>query len=666
MIVFSCWVVVEMYTKCFAQCATTYALALAVVASLFCIEPLVAVGGEFEAANSREVRAIRNQIRAAQFLSHATFGPTEETIEALAGRIGQIGYRRACEEWIDEQFALPPTSHMDVARDIFTADDRVENSQSAGMHNYRYQAWWHIALTSEDQLRQRVAWALSQIFVISHTGAGFNNDDRRSKGNGEFTLTDWMGMSHFYDMLAGHVTGNYRDLLGDVTFHECMGVYLSSYRNRKANISAGRWPDENYAREIMQLFSVGLYQLRQDGRLKVDDEGELIPTYDNDGITELARLFTGFRSHHNTSTSFYSGRNYGDPMDVFPSEHDNNYNYTEDPNNPGQPDPNAPNGKTLFGVTLEPLPVPLTRDAAIKEINEGLDVIANQDSVAPFISRLLIQRLVKSNPSRAYMRRVTRKWRDNGRGERGDLKAVVKAILLDPEAIRGQRLVRRSDQPAVGVVTRGTEHSRLREPVLRLTAMIRALHPRSVYPYSSSSNPAPKLDPRTGEPFMMLSSSNDDDFGQMPFRSPSVFNFYLPDYQPPGDLIGYNPSRRIPREGLFAPEFQVLNAVTANKTMNLLTAYVRNRYVSHGMRKGTCRIFFDLDEELDLARNVNNLPEILRRFDLLLCNGSLKEETKQSIIAGITAENPSSGDYKTVLEEALLAIVLSPDCAIEN
>lgn len=623
-------------------------------------------GGEFPAANSREVRTIRNQIRAAQFLSHATFGPTQETIDELASRIGQVGYRRACEEWIDEQFALPMTSHEKVARDIFTADGRVEDTQNVGMYLYRYQAWWHIALTADDQLRQRVAWALSQIFVISDSGTNFNNDDRRNIGNGELSIADWLGMSDYYDMLAGHVTGNYRDLLGDVTFHECMGIYLSSHRNRKANIPVGRWPDENYAREIMQLLSVGLYKLKPDGRLDVDENGELIPTYDNDGITELARLFTGFRSNHNSSTSFFTGTNFGKPMQMYFQEHDDNKNYREDPYNPGVPDPNAPAGKTLFGVTLSPLPVPLTNEAAMAEVNEGLDVIANHDNVPPFICRLLIQRLVKSNPSRGYMRRVTSKWRDNGEGERGDFKAVIKAILLDPEAIRGQRLVRQQSPLAVKVVTRGTESSRLREPIQRVTSMIRALRPSSAYPYSSSSNPTPKRDPSTGQPFMMLSNSLDGEIGQLPFDAPSVFNYYLPDYQPPGDLIGYTPSRRLPREALFAPEFQVLTAVTANLTINRLTSYARNRYVSHGMRVGTCRIVFDLEEELDLARDYTNLPEILKRFDLLLCNGSLSEETKAIIIDALNSESTSSSQNVARLEEALLAVLISPDCAIED
>ncbi len=612
--------------------------------------------GTFDAENRSDVRKIRSDLRAAQFLSKATFGPTQAMIDDLSIRIRQVGYRRACGEWIDNQFTLPASSHEQVARDMVAADNRTITEASVGIANYRYQAWWHIALTREDQLRQKVAWALSQIFVIGDSGTGFNNNTSRNIGNGEQSLPDWLGMSNYYDMLANHADGNYRDLLGDVTFHECMGVYLSAYRNRKADLAKGRWPDENYAREIMQLFSIGLYELRQDGRLKVNDQGELIPTYDNEGITELARLFTGFKSQHNTSTSFYTGRNYGAPMEMHYQEHDNNVGYTDVLGEPGFG--NNVGSKTLFGTTLTALPDPLTTEAALAEVNEGLDVIAGHENVPPFICRLLIQRMVKSNPSRAYTRRVTRKFRDNGQGVRGDMQAVIKAILLDPEAVRGQRALRKREPLRVEVVTRGTEHSRLREPIQRVTSLIRALRPSSNYA---------KSDPTTNVPYMALVGGLRDDIGQMPFRAPSVFNYYLADYQPPGELIGYRPSQRIPREGLFAPEYQVLTAVTSNRTMNRFSSWTRNRNVRYKMRDGVeLTISFDLSEELELAKDNANLPEILRRFDLLLCHGSLSEETKTSIISAITSESTAVSDNDIRLEEALLAVLLSPDCAIEE
>ncbi|MCO8122642.1 DUF1800 domain-containing protein [Stieleria sp. TO1_6] len=599
--------------------------------------------GEFPADNPRHLRLVKAKVQAAQFLSKATFGCTEESIDELAERINQVGYKRATTEWIDQQFDLPMSSHEDTALDIIRVDGNEPDMQSGAPSQYRYQAWWHIALTGEDQLRQRVAWALSQIFVIGDSGEAFNNDDKRSKGNGEETIVDWVGMSRYYDMLAQGASGNYRDLLEDVTYNPCMGVWLSSLRNRKANVAAGRFPDENYAREIMQLFSVGLYEMHPDGRLKTNDDGELIPTYDNTQIKELGRLFTGFKYSHNTSTSFYAGRNYGDPMAIHIQEHDNNFDYSEEAG--------APNSKTVFGTVLPPLPSPLTEQAVRDEIGAGLDAIANHPNVAPFICRLLIQRLVKSNPSRAYMSRVTRVFNDNGQGQRGDLRAVVTAILTDPELYRSQRLVRRTGPLRLEVVTRGTEYSRLREPINRVTSLIRAVRPTSDYAGG----------------YMMLSSSITDDLGQMPFRSPSVFNYYLPDYQPPGDLIGYQPSRRNPYDSLFAPEFQILNAVTANRMLNRLRTYCRNRYTQHGMRKGSCRITFHLEPEIELAQDLDNMDEILQRFDLWLCNGTLSEETKTSIKNAVIAETEGR-DYAYVdrLEIMLNAVLVSPDCAIEQ
>ena len=636
--------------------------------------------GTFRAANSSEVRNLRNRIRASQFLSKATFGPTEQTITELAIRIGQVGYRRACEEWIDEQFALPMTSQEQTCRDIVRIDGRDPRIQGVGVFGYRPQGWWHIALTSEDQLRQRVTWALAQIFVVGSGVSGFNQnqDAEIPQSGGERTIPRWLGMCHYYDTLAANAFGNYRQLLGEVTYHANMGIWLSSLGNQKALIEGEglgrevkRSPDENYAREIMQLFSIGLYDLHPDGRLKVDINGDLIPSYDNFDITELARVFTGlhYSDGNNNDNNFRLDgnqyRNYGDPMAVNGNWHDNNVDYTQDPN--------APASKTILGVTLPPLPTNYdslgnaARNAAAKqEIDNALDVIADHPNVAPFISRLLIQRLVKSNPSRAYIRRVTSKWENNGNGERGDLKAVVKAILLDPEVMRGQtiRRVRNGDGTlAVSVRSRGTEYSRLREPILRVSSFIRALRPTSDYAGG----------------YMMLNNNIGNTVGQNPFGSPTVFNYYLPDYQSV-DLIGYTPSRRLPQTSLFTPEFQILNAVSSIATADRLRRFCRDRRVQYGMKVGICRITLNLDPELvmaaddsdpgndyDGAGNKGNMKTLLERFDLLLCSGGLTEGTKRLIynaLATAAGDGPIQNDHR--LEMMLLAIVTSPDCAVEQ
>ncbi|MFK8113356.1 MAG: DUF1800 family protein [Rubripirellula sp.] len=614
---------------------TFLALALFVSSSL--------VAGTFEASNSQEVKQIKGKIRAAQFLSKATFGPTEADIDALGSRIAQVGYRRACNEWIDAEFAKPVTSHRQRILDIFATDGIDHRAESRNVTRVRAQAWWDIALQADDQLRQKFAWALSQVFVISDQGSGFNTNDADFSGFGT-----WLGPTNFYDdVLVDNAFGEYRDLLSDMTFSPVMGTYLSHLRNRKADVANQRFPDENYAREIMQLFSIGLYDLEQDGRLKRTLEGELIPSYDNEEIKTLARLFTGFK-YENDNQNIYGQINLNAPMEIWAPDHDNNLNYTDEPN--------APAHKRMFGTTLPSIPANPTEAQVISEIEAGLDVLFEHENTAPFISRLLIQRMTTSNPSRGYIRRVAKKFKNNGSGQRGDMKAVVKAILLDPEAARGQRLLRKRSPLRVEVRPRGTEYTRLREPVLRVTSLIRALNPSSDYPNG----------------YMMLRNI-EGDFGQSPYRSPSVFNFYLPDFQPPGDLIGFQPSRRNPHGAIFAPEFQIVTAVTANRTINRIQNWMRNRsvytglYIANGVDLRNT-ITFDLDAEYDLVRDPANLPELLRRLDLLLCNGSLSERTKQIITDSMAAHAPSESDYHTEirLEETLIGILTSADCAIEE
>jgi uncharacterized protein (DUF1800 family) len=614
---------------------------LAILSLIVLLACHTAVAGTFEAADSREVRQIRAKIRAAQFLSKATFGPTQSDIDTLGSRIAQIGYRRACSEWLDLQFSLPATKHRDKIDEIFAADTPILPTDSGfGVTRVRYQAWWDVALRSEDQLRQRVAWALSQIFVTSDEGAGFNNTDPDFSG-----LASWFGPTNYYDdVLVDNAFGSYRALLSDMTFSPIMGTYLSHLRNRKADVANQRFPDENYAREIMQLFSIGLYKLEKDGRLARTLEGELIPSYDNEEIKTLARLFTGFK-YENDNNNIYGPTNLNAPMEIYAPEHDNNIGYSEEPG--------APANKEIFGTVLPALPVNPTEQQVIAEIEAGLDVLFNHPNVAPFISRLMIQRLVKSNPSRGYIRRVARKFESNENGERGDLKAVVRAILLDPEAVRGQRLLRKRSPLRVEVVPRGAEQSRLREPILRVTSMIRALKPSSDY---------------KGTPLMMLRTV-DNNFGQSPYRSPSVFNFYLPDFQPPGGLAEFHASRRNPHDALYAPEFQILDAVTANRSVNQFQNWVRSRYIRTNLYTGNvCQIDLNLDDEYNLVRNISNLPQYLEQLDLLLCNGSLSETTKDYIIAAMEANAEGTSDWHTEIrtEETLLAVLLSPDCAIEE
>lgn len=588
------------------------------------------IAGTFQAESRGDAMLMKRKIRAAQFLQRATFGPTVEQIDELAARMQQVGVRRACEQWIDEQFQLPATLHLPVTETMIEDDGYTTTQDGVWIQRYRHHSWWHNALTSVDQLRQRVAWALIQILVTSESGAGFNDRNPGNlSGKGR-----WLGPTHYYDMLVQKAFGNYRDVLDEVTHHPVMGIYLSHMRNRKSN--GIRFPDENFAREIMQLFSIGLYEMAPDGRYKTTTEGDLIPTYDNETIKELARVFTGLTFKPVEGRNFFwSGNDFLYPMEMYQPEHDT--------------DP-----KTLFGNVIDV-------DDGEADIDAALDVLFSHQNVAPFISLRLIQRLVKSNPSRGYIRRVARKFNDNGQGVKGDLKAVVKAILLDSEAWRSQR-VRTLRQPyRVQVTPRGTEYSRLREPVIRYTSLLRAVHANSDY--------------HTGRMMVIPLNWN---WLQETYKSPSVFNFFSPQYQPPGDLLDFQPSRRIPNRALYAPEFQQKTAVTSNRLINRYIWDIssqRARFTASGANYNfECNLNFDLSAEKQLATRNEDMPKLLDLFDLVLCSGSLPQDFKDRIVEVVNTETnwmKNNANWRKELENfrvesALIAVTTSPFAAVSE
>ncbi len=567
-------------------------------------------GGEFQVGSRSELSDLMVQLRATQFLQHATFGPTESEVNALASRMRQIGVRRAAEEWIDAQFALPASLHADLAELMVLFDGFSPTQSGIGVSRYRYHAWWHRAVTAPDQLRQRTAWALMQICVVGTSGSNFNNNTAGKTGRGR-----WLGLSNYYDMLLTNSFGTYRDVLGDVTFHPIMGVWLSHLRNKKADPSRNIFPDENYAREVLQLFSIGLYELNNDGSYKKDSEGELIPTYTNEHIETFARLFTGLT--YNQSRTINNGTvNFEEPMMMFEGEHDV-----------------AP--KQVFGGQTLPGDTP-----GIADINAGLDNIYAHDNVGPFIVRRLIQRFVRSNPSKGYIRRVVSVFNGNGQGTRGDLKAVIKAILLDREAWDGVRMIRRSNPWRLEVVGQGTERSRLQEPVVVYAGFLRR--------YASNDNP---------NGWFMLPSLNYN-WTQFPYGSPSVFNFYLPDYQPAGELTTYVGSKNIPNGAVYAPEFQLLDAVIANRAPNRLRSDCFNEgatYTQLNNENGLKRITLthDFSREKALADDPAALAEYL---DKTLCYGTMPNELRAALVTAIST-NTNVNDR---VQAALAAVVSSP------
>ncbi|MCG8371082.1 MAG: DUF1800 domain-containing protein, partial [Proteobacteria bacterium] len=401
-----------------------------------------------------------------QFLNQATFGATEDE----ADRVVAMRF----EAWIDDQMRRTPSLQMAHMLSLPPPQFMGE------LHTDRVDIWFRNSLWGEDQLRQRVAFALSEIMVVSQLGA---------LQQYPFAVAD------FYDLLVESAFGNYRDLIEDVTLHPAMGVYLSMLGNEKPNPALNIRPDENYARELMQLFSIGLVELNIDGSEKLDPvTNQPLPTYDQATIEGFAHVFTGWTwsgaDTFHPNPFFLPRASQYSPMDHWARFHDTG-------------------PKQLLNDTV--LPAGQTGE---QDLSDALDNVFNHANVGPFMAIRLIQRLTTSNPSPGYVRRVAEVFNDNGFGERGDLGAVVRAILLDPEA-----------RPAMPVEIDG----KLKEPLLRLTQLFRA--------YDASS--------RSGRYPLAASYIV---FGQGPLQSPSVFNFFSPFYAPPGEIRN---------NSLVAPELEI-------------------------------------------------------------------------------------------------------------
>jgi uncharacterized protein (DUF1800 family) len=366
---------------------------------------------------------------ASRFLLQSTFGPTPAEIKSVKS----LGYAK----WIDKQFKLPITSHLPT---VIASAGPDANGYYPG--TLTFNTWWKHSVTAPDQLRQRVAFALSEILVVSESGVLFDNA---------------RALSSYYDILLKHSFGNFRDLLEDVTLSPAMGLYLDMRRNDKGNLVTGTHPNENYAREILQLFSVGLNRMWPDGSLVLNSAGDLVPTYNQDVIIGFARVFTGWNywqtnlANNRLPNNWNPNSDYIKPMVLVPSHHELGTklllnNEMLPPAQGTQADPNNVDFDTYSS----------------RDLDLALDSIFRNENVGPFICRQLIQRLVTSHPSRDYLYRVVQKFNDNGAGVRGDMKAVIKAILLDYEA---------RSTAMYSVPTYGKQ----REPVLRATSISRAL-----------------------------------------------------------------------------------------------------------------------------------------------------------------------------------------------
>jgi len=544
--------------------------------------------------------------KTSRFLTQATFGPTEDDVTQLTGT--------EAADWFVAELNKPATLHLPYIQTIIAEDEAADPVGERGFYSFSSpgMAFWRNAIEADDQLRQRMAFALSQIMVISTT-----TDEL-------FVTPELVG--DYQDILTTNAFGNFRDLLEDVTYSPAMGFFLTYLQNQKGDPATGRVPDENYAREIMQLFSIGLVELTANGE-PVMSGGEPVETYTNDDITGLARVFTGLSLDAPNFFFRFDQLNAGaltNRMVMFPAFH-------------------SDLEKSFLGTTIP------AGTGGTESIDMALDTIFNHPNVGPFIGRQLIQRFVTSDPSPAYVGRVSAAFDAGtytlpdgtsvGAGARGDLAATLAAVLFDDEA--------RSD----GAQAANT-FGKVREPVLRFVHWARVFDAQTVTPEHTIN---------------LWDTSSTDTLSQLPYRSPSVFNFYRPGYVAPGTQSG--------DAGLTVPELQIVNASSVAGYANFMTYFALefaqfaqdNFFITAEDARNSLRP--DYSDEIALA---DDPAALIDRLDSLLTYGMMSDETKADIDAAlqnIALTNPNDPDYDGArfrVQIAVLMAMTSPDYIVQR
>ncbi len=536
-------------------------------------------------------------VEASRFLSQSTLGYDMKVIHQVADM--------GIEAWLEDQFTKPAPDFIAKTVEAYEVSnyfaltvggaDSNEIADRPNWVHFEYAWWEYNAFNDQDMLRQRVAEALSEILVVS-----YNNGRVASRGR---------GMATYYNILLKNAFGNFLDLLRDVTYSPTMGNYLSHFNNPKTDTSENQHPDENYAREIMQLFTIGLYELHPDGSRKVDADGNFIPTYDNNDISEFAKIFTGLgatdviENMYRDTASFgmYWGfTDFTKPMKMYEEWHE-----------PGEK-------HLLRGLTVP------DGQTGEEDIEMALKNLFNHPNVGPFIGKRLIQHLVKSNPTPEYVNDITAVFNDNGQGIRGDLKSVIRAILLHPEARDCEWI----SDPKAG---------KMRAPLMRYTHFARSM--TKDHPYGNYWN---------------LGYDYNIQVGQNMMGSPTVFNFYNPSFSPNGPISD---------AGLVAPEFQIHNTRSSIAYANYVYGWVHWDYIFSNWVPGDPDSKLEYPELYPLARQTE---PFINYMDLLYTYGNLSDYSR-NLFREILEKRKSDSEYKEDrVRLGLYLMLISPDYVIQK
>ncbi|MFT7723284.1 MAG: DUF1800 family protein [Roseateles sp.] len=533
------------------------------------------------------------QNAASRLLQQASFGPTIADVERVA-EIGQSA-------WINEQLALPFTPDMVAAVQAhYDRGDAYRPGGSAYTSNWVGQRFWASAASSPDQLRRRMGFALHQILMVSQADSNLERHAR--------------AYAQYMDTLNRHALGNYRTLLEQVALSPAMGIYLSHMRNRPEHAVSGRMPDENFARELMQLFTIGLYELNIDGSLKLNGSGQPVETYTNDDVMALSKVFTGWSWAYPDAQLTEQVFRFGNPdisvagdqrIDILPMK--------------AYPNQHSPSEKRLFRGKPNATVIP-AGSSAQTSLKLALDALFNHPNVGPFISRQLIQHLVSSHPSNAYVARVAAVFNNNGKGMRGDLGAVARAILLDSEAVT---------PPSNSV-------GKLREPVLRVAHWMRSLQARSVSGQYAIDGDILAL-------------------GQRPLHASSVFGYFRPGYVPPNTMLA--------ADGIAAPEMQIVNEATTAQWINQA-----ERMASTGLGwVGTqSDVVAQLHPLSDLVAS-GQLASVVERLNLLFYAGRMSGTLKQDLMdAMISVSGADASSHMNRARVAVFLALASPEYLVQR